>query len=368
MEFLEVGHNPYLIAASIVIAVLAGFTGLTLTKDISKHSVARRKGAIAMASIALGGGIWSMHFVAMLGIQMPILFFYDAAITLASALLAILMVGAALLILHFVERTPVTLSAAGALVGGGILAMHYIGMAGLQLCRAVYTPGGIFLAVVSAIGLCIAAFWIAYGQRTNRNILLGTLCFGFAVCSVHFVAISGTRFVAVPSFNEFGPAMSNEVLALGVILTSFVIFGAFLSMSVTFFVPSVMTATVPEPVDPVPAPSAVPIAVRIPCEKDGATQFIDPKQVAFVRAEGHYTHVYMQDTKHFCAWPIAEASKRLLKAGFLKTHRSYLVNPAQVLHFERTKDNGVCRFEGGNLPPVPVSRSHLKAVRDALGF
>ena len=195
MEFLVVSHNTALVIASIVIAIAAGFTGLTLSKDLSKQSVSRRKGSVAVSAIALGGGIWSMHFVAMLGIQMPILFYYDAAITLASALLAILIVGTALLLLHFRERTPATLSAAGALVGCGILAMHFVGMAGLQLCRAVYTPFGIVLAVVSAIGLCIGAFWIAYGRRTNRSILLGTLCFGAAVSTVHFVAIAGTRFL-----------------------------------------------------------------------------------------------------------------------------------------------------------------------------
>lgn len=373
MEFLDVSHNFALVIASIVIAIVAGFTGLTLSKDLSKQSVLRRKGSIAMSAVALGGGIWSMHFVAMLGIQMPVLFYYDAAITLASALLAILIVGTALLLLHFRERTPVTLSAAGALVGCGVLAMHYIGMAGLQLCRAVYTPFGILLAVVSAVGFCIAAFWIAYGRRTNRNILLGALCFGAAVSAVHFAAMAGTNFVAVPTLHEFGPAMSNETLAMGVILSSFVIFGAFLWMGVTFFAPIASVAAH----DPVNAPlpkvrepetKPTPTAVRIPCERNGVTQLVDPTQVAFVRAEGHYTNVYTNDEKHFCSWPITEAIKRLETVGFLRTHRSYLVNPTKVNHFERLKDTGVCSFAATHLPPVPVSRSHLKGVRDALGL
>lgn len=371
MEFLEVSHNNILVVASVLIAVVAGFTGLTLSKDISHQSVSRRKGSVAMSAIALGGGIWSMHFVAMLGIQMPTLFYYDAAITLASALLAILIVGTALLLLHFRERTPVTLCAAGTLVGFGILAMHYVGMAGLQLCQAVYTPLGVILAVVSAVGLCIAAFWIAYGQRTRRNILLGTLCFGFAVCAVHFVAISGTRFVTVPKFNEFGPVMSNETLALGVILSSFAIFGAFLWMSVTFLVPDPKAPNLQKDKEPRKTfvdVTPLPIALRIPCERDGGTLLIDPADVAFVRAEGHYTNVYTQNGQHFCSWPITEATKRLGEVGFLKTHRSYLVNPIHVHHFERSKDSGTCSFSAAALPVVPVSRSNLKAVRDALGI
>ena len=374
MEFIDVSHNLALVIASMVVSIVAGFTGLTLSKDISKQSVSRRKGSVAMSAIALGGGIWSMHFVAMLGIQMPILFYYDAAITLASALLAILIVGVALLILHFRERTPATLCTAGALVGSGIVAMHYVGMAGLQLCRAVYTPLGVGFSVISAVALCIGAFWIAYDERTNRNILLGTLGFGAAVCAVHFVAMAGTQFVATPNFNEFGPVMSNEILAVGVIISSFVIFGAFLWMSVTFLVPSTpqtdktSAPVVPTSAQSIEAPAPKPIPTRIPCEREGVTHLIDPAEVAFVRAEGHYTNVYTQGTKHFCVWPITEATTRLTALGFLKTHRSYLVNPSQVHHFERLKDNGVCHFESPDLPPVPVSRSNLKAVRDALGI
>ncbi len=374
MNFLDVSHNVALVIASVVIASVAGFTGLTLSKDLSKQNVLRRKGSVAMSAIALGGGIWSMHFVAMLGIQMPILFYYDAAVTLASALFAILVVGTALLLLHFRERTPFTLTAAGSLVGCGILGMHYIGMAGLQFCRAVYTPLGVATAVVAAIGFSIAAFWIAYGQRNNRSILLGTFCFGFAVSAVHFVAIAGTRFVAVPTLSEFGPVMSNETLAMGVIISSFVIFGTFLWMGVTFLAPTVpapahapLEMEMKSTIDPETAELA-PVAVRIPCERNGSTQFIDPTLVACVRAEGHYTNVYTNDAKLLCAWPIAEAAERLEGAGFIKTHRSYLVNPAHVEHFERRKDNGVCRFASADLPAVPVSRSNLKMVRDALGI
>ncbi|MBW4710210.1 LytTR family transcriptional regulator DNA-binding domain-containing protein [Roseobacter sp. YSTF-M11] len=374
MDYLAISHNAGLIAASLVVALVAGFTGLTLTKDLSQKTIRQRKFAIALAAVALGGGIWSMHFVAMLGMQMPIQFYYDSAVTLASALLAILIVGAALSILHFADRSPTTVTLAGGLVALGILSMHYLGMAGLQLCRAVYTPVGIALSVVSAFVLCIAAFWIAYGHRTNRNILFGTLCFGIAVFAVHFVAITGTRFVQVPSFNELGPVMSNEVLALGVILSSFVIFGAFLWMSVTFLLPQ---PTGPSDTGRQAAPSqgiartqtdpVAPLPMRIPCEKDGTTLFVDPAQVAFVRAEGHYTNVYTDDAQHFCVWPITEATKRLVPRGFLKVHRSYLINPARVENFERLKDNGLCRFAGTGLPPVPVSRSNLKAVREALG-
>lgn len=113
MEFLSVHQSSFLIAMSCIVALAAGFTGLSLTRDLAQKPMFQKKVSVALAAIALGGGIWSMHFVAMLGLQMPILFYYDAAITLVSALLAILLVGAALILMHFAERKPATITLAG---------------------------------------------------------------------------------------------------------------------------------------------------------------------------------------------------------------------------------------------------------------
>ena len=115
----------------------------------------------------------------------------------------------------------------------------------------------------------------------------------------------------------------------------------------------------PKPLQPV-------AELQIPCEQDGGKVFIRLEDVSFVRADGHYTQVYTETDRIFCAWPITEASKRLLPLGFLQTHRSYLVNPKRVARFERTKDKGRCFFEAAELPPAPVSRSKLKVIQDAL--
>ena len=373
MEFLPFSHSNLLVAMAVLVSVVSGFTGLSLTRDLSSKAVFERKVSVALASVALGGGIWAMHFIGMLGLQLPILFFYDAAITLVSALTAILIVGAALILLHFTERTPTIITLAGGILGIGILVMHYIGMAGLELCKAVYTPLGFLFSSLLAIGLCVLAVWVAYGQRTNRNILLGTLCFAAAVCSVHFLAMSGTQFIALPGSTEFGPRMSNETLALGVIVFSFVIFGACLWVGVTYLVSATEVADTDadDSLDPVPAPIpapevAKPAALQIPCERDGGKIFIAPSEVLFVRADGHYTQVYTARERLFCVWPITEASKRLIASGFMQTHRSYLVNPTHVMRFERTKDKGVCLFDGDDVPQAPVSRSKLRAVQDIL--
>ncbi|MBT8154640.1 hypothetical protein KMP13_12185 [Epibacterium ulvae] len=102
-----------------------------------------------------------MHFVAMLGLHTPILYFHDAAITSVSAPIAILIVALSLLMLQFIVRTKATIVAPKHSVRERILTMHYVGMAGMQLCKFVYTAIGIISSSVLAVGLRIVAFGVA---------------------------------------------------------------------------------------------------------------------------------------------------------------------------------------------------------------
>ena len=425
---LEHSHVSVLVLASLAVSLMASFTGLSLTHGISALPSPQRKLAVAMAAVALGGGIWSMHFVAMLGLELPVLFYYDALTTLISALVAILMVGTALLLMHFRPRTPASITGAGVVVGLGIAAMHYIGMSGMQLCGAIYSPLGLTLAWGASVLLGILSFWVIYGDRSRRSIVFGTLCLGFSVFTVHFVAMGGTGFIAGAAGSAEGPLLDNATLAMIVTLAAFVICGAFLLTGVTFLpaegatpgtAPGVATpagggavsapdaAAAPTPLPPhqaepaapqtrqsgdasprsilvdppsiaaevaeekpaATAPSSAPQpAVPVPYEKDGRTIFIDRSAIAAIRAEGHYTILYVGGQQLFCPWSISEAEARLADPNFIRAHRSYLINVGHVTGFERRKDNGICFFEKTlSLGKVTVSRSRLPAVRHALG-
>ena len=425
---LDVSHDPLLVVASFAIALMAGFTGLCLTRGAQALAEGPRKRAVAASAIVLGGGIWSMHFVAMLGLQLPIPFFYDALTTLISALVGILIVGLGLILLHFRARTAATVTLAGLVFGVGILAMHYIGMAGMEACRAAYTPLGLAASATVSLGLSVVAIRVAYGERTRRNIVLGTVCFAVAVVALHYLAIAGTRFFAdpVPRMPEL--TLGNETLALAVTLASFAICGGFLLSGATFLpggaatggaatggtthgmaAPGAALATAmqgsalapapdaraarvsaaPAPAAPAPvtrapvaraigmvpesagqpAPGSVPPRRGVPYEQNGRTLFADPGDIAAFRAEGHYTVIYRGEARGFCPWSISEAERRLAPAPFVRAHRSYLINPAHVSAFERKKDGGVAYFDGaGALGKVPVSRSRLSDVRAALGL
>jgi len=391
---LTPSYDHALVLASIAVSIMASYTGLTLTRGISVLPDTQRKFMIVMASLALGGGIWSMHFVAMLAMRMPLPINYDALYTLGSALIAILMSGVAFLILHYSGRSWFHIAVAGVILGNGIVAMHYVGMSGMRGCLPVFSPAGVALAIAGATAMGIAALGISYRQRSTVRIFAGAVSFGLSVVLVHFVAMGWTSFEEAASALAATPLLDNGTLAILVMLSAFVICGTFLLTSANFIFAkqssasaaaaetpaaqapaalAAVTAQATEEEDESPLPERLPIAAaiveRLPYERDKRTHFIEADQVAAIRAEGHYSILYTRDDKLFCPLSISTVEKRLRRGGFVRTHRSYLVNKNRVAAFERQKDNGICLFEGvQSLKAAPVSRGYIPQVRSALGI
>ena len=382
-------YDYLLVLASILVSLMASFTGLTLTKGISALPEGRRKMQVVMASLALGGGIWSMHFVAILAMRFPLPIDYDSLYTLGSALIAILMAGVALLTMHFAPRTWLSQIVSGVVLGNGIVVMHYVGMSAIRGCLPLYDPLGVMLAVAGATITGVTAIGVAYARRDTAHILASTLIFGSSVVVIHFIAIAWTSFQPSSSTIGFTPLIENGTLALLVMFSAFVICGTFLLASTNYIFAGRGQLVADGPAgkaqssaaneaetavavdDAFPAAGFVPASEfpRVPYERDKRTYFITADQVIALRAEGHYTVLYTQAEKLFCPWSISEAIKRLPASLFLRTHRSYLVNLNQVTAFERHKDSGSCYFDGANsLKFVPVSRGNVAGVREALGL
>ena len=377
-------YNHWLVGMSVIISLMSAFTGLTLTRGLSLQSQGQKQVRIIMAAIALGGGIWSMHFVAMLAMRFSIPVFYQVIETVASALIAILLSGSALLILHFGRRTRVSIVLAGTILGLGIVSMHFVGLSAIEGCSPVYSALTTITAGVLAIGMGIAAIQIAYGKRTERNLLFATLMFGASVAVVHFSAMAWTSFRQADFVASLVPVLANAQVAIIVLFSTFVISGAFLLSGASFVssvagralmqAPEIVVKNAAPP--SVPLPPGKPLAARIPTsdplrlpyEKDGKTYFVPFDKVTALRADGHYTTAFLDHSSVFCPWSITQA-ETAVPASFLRVHRGWLVNIAQVQGLERTKDNGFCLFaEGSLLERVPVSRARINEVRAALGL
>lgn len=393
---IAVSHNLFLVLASIAVSLVAAFTGLAITNNIASLPDATRKKLVVMSSFILGGGIWSMHFVAMLahGFSVPV--YYDSLQTLGSALVAILVAGASLLMLHFSARTQRQLNLAGLLLGGGVIVMHYVGMHAIRGINPKFTFISVILAILVAAVAGVIAVRVAYGERTKQNIVLGATVFGLAVAAVHYAAMLGTSFQVDENFQVVPVVMANHTLAVTVTLATFVICGTFLLATTNFLTQSApvspsaqplsamahsgaaQTAAQPvesgESIDAPSRPSYAPAdaqnaasSIEIPYEKNKKIEYLALEEVAAARADGHYMQVFTRSGVYFCPWSISEADKKLSDHGFHRTHRSYLVNVNAVEAFEKRKETGVCLFNNyPGLSSVPVSRNRVIGLAQVL--
>ena len=144
-------HDLGLVALSFIIAALASFCSLDMAERMRGAEGRTCLFWLLMAGVTLGGGIWSMHFIAMTAFQAPIEQGYDPALTLLSGVIAVAAVTAGLAALG---RNPSIkrLVGAGIFVGMGVVVMHYMGMAAMKIAGEVaYRPDIFSASVVIAL-------------------------------------------------------------------------------------------------------------------------------------------------------------------------------------------------------------------------
>ncbi|RUU62841.1 hypothetical protein EOD04_23895 [Mesorhizobium sp. M2C.T.Ca.TU.009.01.2.1] len=126
-----VGHNPYLVAFSVVIAILGGYTGFGLAARVRGAPGASRRFLLAGAAFFLAVGIWTMHFIGVLAAPLPPGTTYLVLPTIVSFLICALVVGVSLFFVSIGEPSGSRVIASALLLGTGIVSMHYVGIHGL---------------------------------------------------------------------------------------------------------------------------------------------------------------------------------------------------------------------------------------------
>jgi len=391
---LIVTYDPWLVAASVVIAIMASFTGLRLASGLKALAGGRRRLQIAKAAFALGGGIWSMHFVAMLALRLPIALGYDALYTLGSVLISILITGVGLGLMFVGERTLARTVGAGTLTGLGIVSMHYVGMAAVSgYCSVSYAPVGFFLSSGIAILFSICALGLVSGRHTLAQLSFGAVVLGVTISGMHYSAMAFTRFTELADAAPVAtPVIQSEYLALIVLVAAFCVCGVFLltalplegaareaspppavaiSAPAAELRPSSDTpALLPEDVEPALMREAANGSghPRLPYEQHNAIYFVDAERIHAIKAEGHYTRLYDGAEVYFCPWSISKVEAHVAGHSFLRTHRSFLVNLRHARAFQRKDDKAYLVVPAVKEAMVPVSRFHVAEVRRALGI
>src|SRR6266436_6067469 len=155
-------HDPYLVVLSILVAAFASYTALDLGGHVgAARGLARRVWLVA-AAITMGGGIWSMHFVAMLAFIMPTPMSYDLGLTTLSLMVAIFVTGGGFYVISRKSASPLRLVFSGIFMGLGIVTMHYTGMAAMRgHAELSYDRLYVALSIVIAIGASTApSLWV----------------------------------------------------------------------------------------------------------------------------------------------------------------------------------------------------------------
>src|SRR6185436_14128183 len=124
-SFMHGTHSSPLVALSILIAICASYTALSLSGRVAVARGGARVAWLLGGSLAMGSGIWSMHFVAMLAFSLPVAIAYDVPFVALSFLAAVAASAFALFVASRPSVGAVRLCAAGLCMGLAIVAMHY---------------------------------------------------------------------------------------------------------------------------------------------------------------------------------------------------------------------------------------------------
>ena len=229
-------YNPWLVLLSICIAILASFMGFQVAHQAQDAAPLCKKISIIVGSIVLGGGVWSMHFVGMLALDLCTNISYQIDTTLISVLPSI---AASWVTLNLIIRKQVKgcqLVFGGILVGSGIGAMHYIGMAAMEMAPLLrYDPLMFIISILVAVVLAILSLWISFGldkhnaPHFNKNIkiTISSCIMGAAITGMHYVGMAAARFVLPPGM-ELSEQTSEISTILALIVTGITVIVIFI--------------------------------------------------------------------------------------------------------------------------------------------
>lgn len=393
-----VGHNPYLVALSVMIAILGGYTGFGLAARLRGAAHASRRVLLAGAAFFLAIGIWTMHFVGMLAAPLPPDASYLVLQTIISFLICLLVVGVSIFFVSIGEPSSARLISSALLLAAGVVSMHYVGIHGLQgNFRLDHEPAMIVLASLIAVGTAYGGLKIFLAQHGGARLALSAVAFGLAVSGMHYTAMYGMHFAPGEGHGHAmnGLVASSQVLALIVALLCFLIIAGFLlflvpeqrpsgmaqaglasdrGFAALDAIPAVNDSWQPHTTAPRPLPlrglgQARPTrAERLPIEGADGTHFVDAADIRSIKADAHYTLVHDGGRERMSTWSISQAEAQLDPTQFMRVHRSHIVAIPHVTLIRREGDGAVVELDGPTPHLVPVSRAKIAELKARLGL
>jgi diguanylate cyclase (GGDEF)-like protein/PAS domain S-box-containing protein len=234
---IPTSYDYRLVSLSVVIAIFASYTALSLAGRVTASRNQARLAWLVGGAIAMGTGIWSMHYTGMLAFRLPIRVYYHVPTVLLSLLAAIF---ASCIALWVVSRPRVTtphIVGGSLLMGGAIATMHYTGMAAMRLAAHHHYHLGLWLlSVLLAVVISLAALALTIHFRDeNRGRLLQiaiSVVMGLAIPIMHYTGMAAVSYMPTNVAPDLSNAIDISVLAnSAVILITLVILGSALLSS-----------------------------------------------------------------------------------------------------------------------------------------
>ncbi|MET8244148.1 MHYT domain-containing protein [Streptomyces sp. NPDC005202] len=186
---------------SYAMACIGAALGLRCTARALAATGRSRRNWLVTAASAIGTGIWTMHFVAMLGFGVGGTDIrYDVPLTILSLLVAVVVVCAVVFAVGYSCDRRRALFLGGLTTGLGVASMHYLGMAAVRLHGDVrYDPLLVALSVVIAVVAATAALWAGLNIKSPIAVTAASLVMGAAVSSMHYTGMFAVRVHITPS-------------------------------------------------------------------------------------------------------------------------------------------------------------------------
>jgi diguanylate cyclase len=157
-------YNPWLVVLSVAVAIFVSHTALRLSARVARSNGVPSKLWLIGGALAMGSGVWSMHFIGMPAFSLPIAPAYNIPTTIASLFIAVIASPFALALAHRPRIGLAHLSIGALLLGSGISAMHYVGMAAIQITPTITYEPDLLLSIGIAIVASFAALWFFSGS------------------------------------------------------------------------------------------------------------------------------------------------------------------------------------------------------------
>ncbi|WP_442866823.1 putative bifunctional diguanylate cyclase/phosphodiesterase [Acidovorax sp. NCPPB 4044] len=199
--FMPSRHDPWVVAASFAIALLASYVTLDLARRV--HASQRSIGAIwwTAGSLVMGTGIWAMHFLGMQAFELPVALGFTGGLTLLSWLAAVSASAVALGLAGLPHFRVWHLLAGASAMGAGISGMHYIGMRAMVMSiDIVWNPALVVLSVAVAVLASATALMIfqwllrVRGRRRLPYQAAAAVVMAVAICGMHYTGMAAASF------------------------------------------------------------------------------------------------------------------------------------------------------------------------------